>query len=100
MRLTVISLIRTGKQSGGSSGPPFSFEPKCDVRVGSDSDILNACPERLLLRAKQTSNVRFQGQMQYSAFESAVGGRADLACQELSGPFIAMNGHELDKILP
>ncbi len=29
----------------------------------------------------------------YEVRTSAVGGRADLACQELSGPFLAKSGH-------
>ncbi len=32
-----------------------------NVSIGSDSDILNHCPKRLLLGVKQTSNVRFLG---------------------------------------
>jgi hypothetical protein len=49
-----------------------------DFRCGSTTDSTDTPAIRPLLRGKRTSDVCFQRQIQCSAFESAVGGRADI----------------------
>jgi hypothetical protein len=62
------------------------------VRCGSKAVFLRHSHLRLLSGDKQTSNVCYS---ESPALMSAVRGKADVDCQELSGPFIANKRHSI-----